>query len=122
MSKALRDRGYHLQLRRRVGAYTLDMVALCDGRAVAIECDGEHWHNGESRIREDMERQTILQRLGWQFIRVRGSEYYRDPAKCLQRICRELENAGIAPESAAPSRPSDLLDRVLAHAAAQEKD
>ena len=116
MAAALRSRGYHLQLGRSVGAYTLDMVALCGNRSVAIECDGEHWNQGQSRIREDMERQTILQRLGWQFIRVRGSEYFRNPEKCMDRICRELEEGGITPESAAPSRPSDLLQRVLAHA------
>ena len=126
--QALTDRGYHLRQHHPVGAYTLDMVAVCEGRSVAIECDGEHWHSGESRIREDMERQTILERLGWRFIRVRGSEYYRSPEKCLNRICRELEDYGIAPESAAPQRPSDLLDRVLVHAAAlsgprtEEKD
>ena len=116
VAAALRSRGYHLQLGRSVGAYTLDMVALCGNRSVAIECDGEHWNQGQSRIREDMERQTILQRLGWQFIRVRGSEYFRNPEKCMDRICRELEEGGITPESAAPSRPSDLLQRVLAHA------
>lgn len=119
---ALSGRGYHLQQQRRVGAYTLDLVALCSGRSVAIECDGEHWNPGESRIREDMERQTILQRLGWRFIRVRGSEYYRNPEKCLDRICQELETHRITPESAAPQQPSDLHARILAHAESQEKD
>lgn len=116
MAQALTDRGYHLQLRRSVGAYTLDMVAVCQGRSVAIECDGESWHSGESRIREDMERQTILQRLGWRFIRVRGSEYYRNPDACMERICRELADFGITPESAAPAAPADLLERVESHA------
>lgn len=115
VAEGLTDRGYHLERQRSVGAYTLGLVALCQGRSVAIECDGEHWHSGESRIREDMERQTILERLGWQFIRVRGSEYYRGPEKCLERIGRELESFGIVPETAAPRRPSDLLDRVLAY-------
>ena len=115
VAKALTDRGYHLEQQRSVGAYTLDMVATCAGRSVAIECDGEHWHSGERRIREDMERQTILQRLGWRFNRVRGSEYYLERGKCLDRICRELESHGITPESAAPQQPSDLLQRVIAH-------
>ena len=122
VAAALTGRGYHLEAQRSVGAYTLDMVAVCGSRSVAIECDGEHWHSGESRIREDMERQTILERLGWRFIRVRGSEYYRGPEKCMDRICRELEAFGITPESAAPARPSDLLARVLAHAAPDAPD
>ncbi len=118
MAKALIDRGYHLEQQRSVGAYRLDMVAVCGGRAVAIECDGERFHSGESKIREDMERQTILERLGWRFIRIRGSEYYREPGKCMERVCRELEAFGIAPErEIAEQKPdTDLLTRVKAHA------
>ena len=101
-----------------VGAYRLDLVAVCGGRSVAIECDGERWHSGESKIREDMERQTILERLGWQFIRIRGSEYYRDPGKCMNRVCRELEDRGILAETReVEQKPdTDLLSRVKAHA------
>ena len=118
VAKALLDRGYRIEQQRSVGAYRLDLVVLCGGRSVAVECDGERWHSGESKIREDMERQTILERLGWRFIRIRGSEYYRSPAKCMERICRELEAFGILPESAEPEKTpdTDLLSRVKAHA------
>lgn len=117
IAKELEDRGYHLE-QRCVGAYRLDMVAICGGRAVAIECDGERLNNGERQIRADMERQTILERLGWRFIRVRGSEYYRDPKKCMERVIRELEACGIQPEANTTQRQpaSDLLTRVRAHA------
>ena len=117
VAEALIGKGYCLEQQRSVGAYRLDMVAVCDGRAVAIECDGERWHSGESRIREDMERQTILERLGWRFIRIRGSEYYRDPKKCLQRVCKELEELDIHPQSARQQEDNDLLHRVRLSAA-----
>ena len=118
VAKALIDRGYRLEQQRSVGAYRLDMVAVCGSRSVAIECDGERWHSGESKIREDMERQTILERLGWRFIRIRGSEYYRNPRKAMERLVRELEANGIRPEAAAPAEKpdTDLLARVKAHA------
>lgn len=114
VAKELEDRGYHLQLNRCVGAYRLDMVANCGGRAVAIECDGERTDSGEHQIRADMERQTILQRLGWRFIRIRGSEYYRDPKKSMSRVVRELESCDIHPEQRIPAAkgPEDLLERV----------
>ena len=120
VAEALADRGYHIRQQWQVGAYRLDMVALCGGSTVAIECDGEGCHSGETRIRADMERQTILQRLGWRFIRVRGSEYYRDPEKTLDRIGRELARFGITPEdrAALPAPALDLADRVRARAAA----
>ena len=118
VAKALIDRGYRLEQQRSVGAYRLDMVAVCGNQSVAIECDGERWHSGERQIREDMERQTILERLGWRFIRIRGSEYFRGPRKCMDRVAKELESFGIHPEAAAPETQTDtdLLTRVKAHA------
>lgn len=114
----LQKRGYHLEKQRCVGAYHLDMVAVCGSRTVAIECDGERTDNGEHQIRADMERQTILQRLGWRFIRIRGSEYYRDPKKCMERVVRDLEACDIHPEknASAAIAPQDLLNRVRCYA------
>lgn len=97
VATALSDRGYHLVQQWEVGAYRLDMVAVCRNNAVAIECDGERWHSGDIKIREDMERQTILERLGWRFIRIRGSEYYRAPERTIQRVIKELSSYGIEP-------------------------
>ena len=118
VAQALKARGYRLEQGRRVGTYRLELVALCGSSSVAIECDGEALPGGEGRIREDMERQTILQRLGWRFIRIRGSEFHRDPGKCMDRVSRELEGFGITPETEAPPAPTapDLTTRVQAHA------
>lgn len=118
----LSDRGYHLVQQWKVGAYRLDMVALCGKKMVAIECDGERWHSGEEKVREDMERQTILERLGWRFIRIRGSEYYRAPEETMERVVSELTAFGIEPETAEGSnsgeqRSSELLSRVKLRAA-----
>lgn len=112
-------RGYHLIQQWEVGAYRLDMVAVTGKKTVAIECDGERWHSGEAKIREDMERQTILERLGWRFIRIRGSEYYKNPEVTMERVVKELSALGIVPENEDAGeviRTSDLLERVKAKA------
>lgn len=119
VAKHLAARGYHLVQQWKVGAYRLDMVAVCGKQRVAIECDGERYHSGEEKIRADMERQTILERLGWRFIRIRGSEYYRNPEKAMERVITELAEFGIKPEEtptaeAVPFRETDLLNRVKA--------
>ena len=119
VAKALTERGYHIEQPWQVGAYRLDMVAVCGKQTVAIECDGERLRVGQTGIRADMERQTILERLGWRFIRVRGSEYYRDPEKTVERVAGELARFGIQPETkTAADQGSALLDRVKARAAA----
>lgn len=121
VAMTLSDRGYHLVQQWKVGAYRLDIVAVCGKKMVAIECDGEQWHSGESKIREDMERQTILERLGWRFIRIRGSEYYRDATKTMDRVFKELSEYGIEPEDAVimndQGRETELLKRVKNRAA-----
>lgn len=118
----LSDRGYHLVQQWKVGAYRLDMVAQCGHKKVAIECDGERWHSGEEKIREDMERQTILERLGWKFIRIRGSEYYRAPEEAMEQVVSQLTALGIEPETREESNMSEsfkpeLLERVKIRAA-----
>lgn len=117
VAKYLAVRGYHLVQQWKVGAYRLDMVVTYGDKKVAIECDGERYHSGEEKIREDMERQTILERLGWRFIRIRGSEYYQDPEGNMERILAELAVRGIEPEDAEAnqtptSRDTELLQRV----------
>ena len=98
MCSALVARGYHIVQQWDVGAYKIDMVAICENKKIAIECDGNQFHSGDIKIREDMERQTILERIGWRFIRIRGSEYYRDKEKTINRVINELKNNGIEPE------------------------
>lgn len=115
VAKALVEKGYHIVQQWQVGAYYIDMIAICGKKRIAIECDGERWHSGD-KIREDMERQAILERLGWRFIRIRGSEYYRNPAQTIERVVSELIAAGIQPEAsdiAGGSREKDaLLEKV----------
>lgn len=121
VASSLVSRGYHLVQQWKVGAYRLDMVAVYGKKKVAIECDGERWHSGEAKIREDMERQTILERLGWRFIRVRGSEYYRNPDDAMSRIINQLQAYGIEVEQSESisdeSRNTELLERVKSRAA-----
>lgn len=122
VAQALVSRGYKLVQQWKVGAYRIDMVVVCGKKTVAIECDGERYHSGDEKIRKDMERQTILERLGWRFIRIRGSEYFRNPEKTIERVISELAQYGIFPEAdeQAPeslTEKSELLERIKARAA-----
>lgn len=121
VGKALVASGYHLVQQWEVGAYRLDMVVLCKGNSIAVECDGESFHSGDEKVRSDMERQAILERIGWRFIRVRGSEYYSDPDKTLERVKCQLSDYGIFPETVLDEpmeqSQSALLDCVKIRAA-----
>jgi len=68
------------------GKYRIDLVALfSDGTKIAIECDGDESH-GVEQYQHDLARQKVLERCGWQFFRIRGSEYYSNRKKALDPL------------------------------------
>lgn len=88
------DRGYKIVPQWQVGSFRIDMVAIYNDKKIAIECDGEKWH-GEEKFEEDMIRQSILERLGWRFIRIRGSEFYKDKIQTMKVVCDKIDRVGI---------------------------
>ncbi|MDR0984387.1 MAG: AAA family ATPase, partial [Ruminococcus sp.] len=98
VAKKLISDGYSLIQQYEVGAYRIDMVVTYNGKKIAVECDGERWHSTEEQICNDMERQSVLERIGWQFIRIRGSEYFRNPSETMEHVEKELNENGIFPQ------------------------
>jgi very-short-patch-repair endonuclease/DNA polymerase III delta prime subunit len=93
--KGLSEAGFRIQTQWVVGAYSIDMVAYDrHGNRMAIECDGERWHAPE-KLAEDLARQFVLERLGWKFLRIRGSEFYLNKKSGLNRLVKALIEAGI---------------------------
>lgn len=116
VAKSLVAANYNIEQQYSVGSYRLDMVVSDGDNKVALECDGEAWHSTEEQIRSDMERQTILERIGWKFIRIRGSEYYHNPDKTMEGVKGKLNELGIMPNkrnvNGLTTLSSNLLERV----------
>jgi len=93
--------GYRVTSQWPVGAYHIDMVVEGGGRRLAVECDGDRWHPPE-KLAEDMGRQMVLERLGWRFVRIRGSQFYRDPEIALRPVFDRLRELDIPPEAQTP--------------------
>jgi very-short-patch-repair endonuclease len=114
----LTDHGYRVYPRWKVGAYRIDLVVVFQNKKIAVECDGEKFQTDQS-LAVDMTRQAILERLGWRFIRIRGSRFFRDPQNTMAEVLRQLRNFGIYPESdlslSAPES-NDLVMRVIRRA------
>lgn len=102
----LQQEGFHFEQQWKAGAYRIDIVVLYGSDRVAIECDGMRFHGTAEQIQEDMERQTILERLGWRFIRIRGTEFYRDKEGTMRRVYQRLAELGIQRESVSPDASS----------------
>jgi very-short-patch-repair endonuclease len=89
--------GYHVHTQWPVGAYRIDMVVEGSSKRLAVECDGDRWHPQE-KLEEDMARQAILERLGWRFVRIRGSQFFRNPDKAMEPVFTRLHLLDIPPE------------------------
>lgn len=107
--------GYRVQPQWPVGAYRIDLVVEGEKRRLAVECDGERWHTSE-QLHRDLERQAILERLGWVFVRIRGSVFFRTPDTAMAPVFSRLHQLGIEPigseELYKPSPVQHLVEKI----------
>ena len=128
--KHLEATGYNVASQWKVGSFRIDLVVEGNGKRLAIECDGDRYHPLE-RLHEDMERQSILERMGWIFTRVRSTEFFRNPDLTMKPVLDKLQSLEIAPVNAKPrstrksaaspgttpqSPAQGLIERVIARA------
>lgn len=120
--KILCGHGYRVTPQWQVGAYRIDMVAEGNGKRLAIECDGERWHYDKAE--EDLARQALLERLGWTFVRIRGSVFYRDKTQGRQvamlPLLQRLEEMGIEPNHESDGVEAELVTHTLADTVKQK--
>jgi len=110
--KRLIDAGYRVKTQWQVGYFRIDMVVEGDGKRLALECDGDRYHPIE-KLAEDVERQAILERLGWKFVRIRGTAFYRNPDRAMAEVFSKLIELGIPPVGSDGEAPSS--DMTLVH-------
>jgi very-short-patch-repair endonuclease len=91
------NRGYKVVPQWEVAGYRIDLVVQGENSKLAIECDGDKYHNALEKWQEDIERQQILERSGWKFWRLSGSAFYRHKEKALDSLWKKLEELGITP-------------------------
>jgi very-short-patch-repair endonuclease len=113
--------GYRVTPHWKIGTFRIDLVVEGDGKRLAIECDGDRNHPLE-KLPEDMDRQSVLERMGWIFTRLRGSEFLRDPARAMKPVFEKLQMLEIQPTGdptdAEPAQPSsqEAIDHVIRRA------
>ena len=110
--KRLAAAGYRVAPQWRVGAFRIDLVVEGESRRLAIECDGDRYQPLE-KLSEDLDRQSVLERMGWTFARIRGSEFFRNPERALKPILEKLQLLEIFPSKAKAPSPGRLQASAL---------
>ena len=103
--KSLTSAGFRVTPQFAVGGYRIDIVVGNEGKRLAIECDGDRYHT-QDNLQQDLERQAQLERMGWRFLRIRGSAYFRNPDSTMNAVFSRLSELGIEPE------PSESVPNV----------
>jgi very-short-patch-repair endonuclease len=109
--RMLLARDYLVTPQHPVGNLRIDLVVRGGGHKLAIECDGDKFH-GPDQWEDDLRRQTVLERLGWRFWRVRGSAFYRDPEAATSSLWPLLESLGITPGAGPEPEPGGRATEV----------
>lgn len=95
--RRLLDAGFRVRSQVEAGPYAIDLVVEgAEDRRLAIELDGDKFH-GPERWDDDMRRQAALERAGWVFWRVFGSQWNTETEFWWNDLVTTLERLGIAP-------------------------
>ena len=106
--------GYTVTARQMVGNYTVGLTCEGEGGRVAIECDGDGKYDHDLIV-DELNKQSVLERLGWRFVRLRASDYYRDRNDFLNTLLATLKQMAVKPGSGSASA-ENLADKVIARA------
>ena len=80
---------------------------------MAIECDGEE--KSKEDILSNMKKQAVLERVGWNFIHIRSSEYFNNPEETIKCVMADLEKFGVIAEQNNTSivvQNNELLQKI----------
>jgi very-short-patch-repair endonuclease len=119
--KRLTAAGYRVTPHWRIGTFRIDLVVEGEDKRLAIECDGDRYYPLEM-LPEDMDRQSVLERMGWIFTRIRSSEFLRNPARAMKPVLEKLQILEILPAGnamgaeLAEMASHDVLDRIIRRA------
>ena len=111
----LRRHGFTVLAQYPISDSTIDLVVVGGNGRLAVECESPDRLVTPDQIAENLHRDRELRRAGWQFVRIRHSEFARDSAAALQPLWQRLHERGIepGPPAAATSAwtPAPLSDR-----------
>lgn len=118
----LLELGYRVLPKYLIGEFEVDFLIQGDaGTKAVVSCDGDRIVP-EALVLSKMERQLTLERLGWNFLRVRASEYLVDESRAMRRLVRKLGALKIEPmvEKQADASPKaareDLREKIFKRA------
>jgi len=122
LHEKLCELGYRVLPKYLIGEFEVDFLVQGDaGTKAIISCEGDR-NVSEAAVLSKMERQVTLERLGWNILRLRASEFLADELRAMRRLTSKLSALNIEPAAGqdGPALPKavreDLRDKILKRA------
>jgi len=84
IQEELQNRRLAFQKHYPVGCWQVD-VAFPE-RKLAVECDGDYWHELPTRKLRDKKLNKYMESIGWMILHFREHEILRSPSECVDQI------------------------------------
>ena len=93
----LQAAGHQVHTQVGTGGYRIDIAVVDEkhpGRyLLGIECDGATYHSSQTARDRDRLRQEVLENMGWEIHRIWSTDWFRAPAREMQRLEESIERA-----------------------------
>ncbi|MBU3143222.1 AAA domain-containing protein [Clostridium sp. CF012] len=100
IARSIKDLDYKLTPKVKVGKYTIDFVVETDlssemeqanYKKIAVQCIGMT-SDEDYNWQKNYEMQMCLERMGWEFYKIRASEFYRNPRVAMEKLTEKLSD------------------------------
>ena len=107
------QRGLHPVAQVGCGGFRIDLALKHPDRpgefCLGIECDGATYHSSKTARDRDRIRQSVLENLGWNIVRIWSTDWIRNPDRQIERILATFERVSTS-TSASVARVEPTLD------------
>ena len=121
VGQALEERGWELHSQVGCSGYRIDLAVLHPERPgtylAAVVCDGASYRGAATARDRDRLREQVLRRLGWSVEQVWSTDWWREPARELDRLDRRLRR--LLEEEPPPTSSVEPVEEVSVVEAAQ---
>jgi len=99
IERCIKENGYKLTPKVKVGKYIIDFVVETDlslltsgghYKKIAVKCIG--MDEDDYNWQKQFEMQMCLERMGWEFYKIRASKFYRNPDVVIERLVQKLNS------------------------------
>jgi superfamily I DNA and/or RNA helicase len=94
VATSLRAKGWSVKTQIGVGGYRVDLGIVHPdnpGQFLAgLECDGARYHSAKSARDRDILRQSVLEGLGWNILRIWSTDWWHDKNRVIDRVIDDI--------------------------------